>query len=57
MYADKQEIGEALWSRFNASKADIQWYYEGIQDALRGSLVEYPMFKELEGLIPLVFGE
>jgi (p)ppGpp synthase/HD superfamily hydrolase len=57
MYADRQEIGEALWGRFNAPKADIRWYYEGIRNALRKSLAERPMFQELDGLIPLVFGE
>jgi (p)ppGpp synthase/HD superfamily hydrolase len=57
MYADLQDIGEALWGRFNATKTDIRWYYEGIRDALRESLPGYPMFKELNELVPLVFGE
>jgi (p)ppGpp synthase/HD superfamily hydrolase len=57
MYADRQEKGEELWDRFNAPKADIRWYYEGIRNALRKSLAERPMFQELDGLIPLVFGE
>jgi hypothetical protein len=57
MYADLETAGEALWGRFNAPKTDIRWYYESIRNALRENLAGCPMFQELEGLIPPVFGE
>jgi (p)ppGpp synthase/HD superfamily hydrolase len=57
MYADQCSIGESLWTRFNASKTDIRWYYEGIRNNLQGSIGHSPMFQELDRLIPLVFGE
>jgi (p)ppGpp synthase/HD superfamily hydrolase len=57
MYADRCSIGESLWTRFNAPKTDIRWYYEGIRDVLRGSMGNSLMFQELDRLIPLVFGE
>jgi myo-inositol-1(or 4)-monophosphatase len=56
MYADQKEKGEALWERFNAPKSEIKWYYGEIRDAVWGSLSNYPMYQELEELIPLVFG-
>lgn len=34
MYRDKEEIGEKLWVRFNASKNNIAWYYSSIADVL-----------------------
>jgi (p)ppGpp synthase/HD superfamily hydrolase len=55
MYADKQECGEVLWKRFNASKEDIHWYYDGIAEKLKNTLSEYTMFKDLTLLIDMVF--
>lgn len=34
MAYDYREIGDKLWSRFNASKEKQAWYYGGIQDGL-----------------------
>lgn len=31
--ADYREIGEALWDRFNATKAQTLWYYRALVDA------------------------
>lgn len=31
--ADYRQIGEALWSRFNASKAQTLWYYRALVEA------------------------
>lgn len=31
--ADYREIGEALWGRFNATKAQTLWYYRALVDA------------------------
>lgn len=41
--ADYREIGEALWSRFNATKAQTLWYYRALVDAF-----------EARGCTPLV---
>lgn len=35
IHADYQELGERLWSRFNAEKADILWYYRSLVDAFQ----------------------
>ncbi len=37
IHADYQELGEQLWSRFNAQKADILWYYRSLVDAFRAA--------------------
>jgi (p)ppGpp synthase/HD superfamily hydrolase len=54
MAADKKDVGDKLWKRFNASKEDISWYYMGIIKALRG-IDEYPMYRELRDLYVEVF--
>ena len=33
--ADYQDLGEAVWGRFNASSADILWYYQSLADAFQ----------------------
>jgi (p)ppGpp synthase/HD superfamily hydrolase len=33
--ADYQELGDALWGRFNASAADILWYYQSLIQAFQ----------------------
>lgn len=35
---DYQAIGEPLWSRFNAGKNGVLWYYRSIADVLRSAL-------------------
>jgi (p)ppGpp synthase/HD superfamily hydrolase len=37
MAADKEAVGDKLWERFNAPKADIEWYYREIKSAIRGN--------------------
>ncbi len=43
---DYRELGDAFWTRFNADKADILWYYRGLADAFEahGST---PLVREL----------
>jgi hypothetical protein len=53
MAADRELTGEKLWERFNAGKADIEWYYRGIAAAL--GLPGYKMFEELTALLGEVF--
>lgn len=45
MYADLQEKGAELWGRFKAPKADIEWYYRSIAEALKNA----PLAKETVG--------
>lgn len=45
MLADYRDVGEALWSRFNAEREDQLWFYRSVVDACReagatGFLVE-----------------
>jgi (p)ppGpp synthase/HD superfamily hydrolase len=51
MAADKREIGEKLWERFNAGKDDIEWYYCQI-----GKMAFHPWDKEYDSLLAEVFG-
>jgi GTP pyrophosphokinase len=46
--ADYREIGEALWDRFNAPKADQLWYYRSLVTAFRDAGVRSPMVGELD---------
>ena len=34
---DVNTIGDAVWQRFNAGKADTLWYYRAVTDALRAA--------------------
>jgi (p)ppGpp synthase/HD superfamily hydrolase len=54
MYADKLDIGDKLWERFNAGKDDIRWYYESLVNQLAG-LGAYQMYQELKELVGIVF--
>jgi (p)ppGpp synthase/HD superfamily hydrolase len=54
MAADLNDVGEKLWERFNADKADIAWYYRGIAEALP-DLAGYKMYQDLKELYDAVF--
>jgi (p)ppGpp synthase/HD superfamily hydrolase len=45
--SDYRVLGDSLWSRFNASKADILWYYCGLVDAFRDK-VPKNLWEELQ---------
>jgi (p)ppGpp synthase/HD superfamily hydrolase len=55
MAADQEAVGDKLWERFKAGKEDIAWYYRGVVAALP-DLAGYQMYKELKGLLGVVFG-
>ena len=40
--ADYRTLGEALWPRFNATKAEILWYYQGLVAAFRARADDVP---------------
>jgi (p)ppGpp synthase/HD superfamily hydrolase len=54
MAADKEDVGDKLWERFNAGKSNIEWYYRAIAAALP-ELAGYKMYLELTALINEVF--
>jgi hypothetical protein len=51
--ADYRELGEGLWSRFNAPRQDQLWYYSTLVATLKGT--KSP--KALVGELSLVVGE
>ena len=58
MASELKKIGEKLWERFNAPKADIEWYYRGIAAALGsvpGTAGSFKLPMELAALIDEVF--
>lgn len=51
LLADYARIGEPLWVRFNAPKADQLWYYRAAADAYRTAGFSGPLLAELERLV------
>jgi hypothetical protein len=49
--ADYARIGEPLWTRFNAPKADQLWYYRAAVDAYHAAGFSGPLLAELERLV------
>ena len=48
--------GESLWERFNASKEDIEWYYESILREVKPKLGETRLYNLFKHRIGEVFG-
>ena len=40
--SDYRQIGDKLWSRFNASQADTLWYYGELSKAITAKLTKAP---------------
>jgi GTP pyrophosphokinase len=51
LLADYVRIGESLWDRFNAPRADQLWYYRAAADAYRTAGFSGPLLAELERLV------
>jgi (p)ppGpp synthase/HD superfamily hydrolase len=51
--ADYREVGEGLWSRFNAPREDQLWYYDTLVATLQGTKAPKALVDELS----LVVGE
>jgi hypothetical protein len=49
--ADYRELGEALWSRFNAPKEDQLWYYGALVAALQGTKAPKALVEELRWVV------
>ncbi len=58
LYADYQQLGDALWARFHAPKEKQAWYYSMIQDALY-EMQLFPttkdVYREMVGLYKELF--
>jgi (p)ppGpp synthase/HD superfamily hydrolase len=60
LLGDHQQLGEALWARFNApSKQHVLWYYRSMLDAIRSALPPRLCWELTEGVdaLGLVIGE
>jgi len=49
--SDYRQIGEALWSRFNAGKEDQLWYHRSLVTAFRAAGAEGILIEELEHVV------
>jgi (p)ppGpp synthase/HD superfamily hydrolase len=46
---DHRDLGDSIWGRFNAGKADQQWFYRGCVTALEGG--PQALIRELETVV------
>ena len=51
---DIQSIGDEVWERFNATEADILWYYDSMYAALRQSGVTSKLLNPLKAAISVM---
>ena len=51
--ADYQEIGEALWDRFNPSREQILWYYRALVEMFRKA-GDLPVIDELDEVVSAI---
>jgi len=49
--ADYRELGEGLWSRFNAPKEDQLWFYDAMVETLRKTAAPTVLVDELERVV------
>jgi len=49
--SDYREVGEALWSRFNAPKEDQLWFYVALVQTLRSTNAPAALVDELDNLV------
>ncbi|MDR0975879.1 MAG: HD domain-containing protein [Christensenellaceae bacterium] len=53
IYYDWLDCGEYVWTRFNASKRELQWYYDGVIKSL--DMGEFSPYQKLKKYYNLVF--
>lgn len=51
MLVDHRRLGEALWARFHAGKADQLWYYQACLNAYETAGCKGPLMDELRSLV------
>lgn len=49
--ADIRTFGPTVWSRFNASPAEIAWYYTSVADGVRDDLAHLPVMARLDDAV------
>ena len=49
--SDYREVGDQLWSRFNAPKEDQLWYYVALVDVLEGTATQKRLVAELRTVV------
>ena len=49
--ADYQQLGDGLWSRFNAPRDDTLWYYRSLVTAFREAGTASPMLDEMDRVV------
>ena len=49
--SDHDEIGEAIWERFNAGKDSQKWWYRSVVTLLQEKVPKNPLIDQLEGLV------
>ncbi|MEH7273246.1 HD domain-containing protein [Neobacillus vireti] len=52
--SDYEEVGEAVWKRFNAGKEQQKWYYSNIVESL-GTKSSFDLLKELQKEVDRLF--
>ena len=58
IYRDYLALGDRVWERFNQKdKAEHEWYYRGILEALEGEFGESLAWKEYRELVEGVWGK
>ncbi|MEK3934672.1 HD domain-containing protein [Sporosarcina sp. FSL W7-1349] len=53
--SDIEEVGEAVWSRFNRGKRSQSWYYMNILKALEPFRKEVPLIRNLDNEVKRIF--
>ncbi|WP_419954308.1 HD domain-containing protein [Neobacillus niacini] len=53
---DYEQVGEAVWIRFNAGKEQQRWYYTNVVDSL-GVQSDFDLLTELRDEVDRLFGE
>jgi (p)ppGpp synthase/HD superfamily hydrolase len=51
LLADYRELGEALWSRFNAGREEQLWYFRSLVDGFRYAGVRSRLLEELDRVV------
>jgi len=54
MMRDFKQIENELWKRFNGSRKEQRWYYEGLMESLAG-ISDYKMYQELKYTVEELF--
>ncbi len=51
-----EQIGDAVWAKFNRGRDKQEWFFRGLVASLRG-ISNKPMYRELKNTVDRVFGD